>query len=90
MPSGTEPETLALIVDGRALRASRGQTVASALLAAGIVAFRRSPSGGPRGAFCMMGACQECAILIGGRIARACQTEAVDGMRVSLRGASAE
>lgn len=89
MPNEPMSETLVLVVDGGEVLAAPGQSVAAALLAAGIVSFRHSPSGAPRGPFCMMGACQECAILIGGRIARACQTEAADGMTVSLRGASA-
>lgn len=63
--------------------------MASALLAQGRYVFRRSPgTHAPRGPFCMMGACQECAIEIDGVIRRACQTEVRDGMRVVLRGAA--
>ena len=77
-----------LTVDGRELRCSPGQTVAGALLSAGMYCLRRSPNGHtPRGPFCMMGACQECAIRIDGTIRRACQTDAVDGMTVFLVGA---
>lgn len=70
------------------MAAMPGQSVASALLAEGIFLFRRSPSGAaPRGAFCMIGACQECAIMIDGAIRRACQIEVRDGMTVALHGA---
>jgi predicted molibdopterin-dependent oxidoreductase YjgC len=76
------------IVDGRKVRCHSGQTIAGALLAHGIYTFRSSPNAaGARGPFCMMGACQECAIEIDGSIRRACQTEVRDGMIVGLHGA---
>ena len=77
-----------LTVNGAPLACAVGQTVASALLANRSYLLRLSPNGQtPRGAFCMMGACQECAIHIDGGIRRACQTEVRDGMRIELRGA---
>lgn len=76
-------------VDGRPLPCRAGMTVAAALLQNGIYQFRTSPSaGGARGPFCMMGACQECAIMIDGRIQRACQTLVREDMGVTLAGAS--
>ncbi|OSP53999.1 (2Fe-2S)-binding protein [Pseudoruegeria sp. SK021] len=81
---------LSIQVDGKTIGCEPGQSVASALLAQGIYRFRTSPNDHlPRGPFCMMGACQECAILIDGSIRRACQTEVAEGMRVCLKGASA-
>lgn len=74
-----------LTVDGALLTCSAGQTVASALLTNRTYLMRRSPNANaPRGPFCMMGACQECAICINGVIRRACQTEVHDGMQVDL------
>lgn len=75
-------------VDGRPVACRAGETVAAALLAAGIVRLRRSPRAGtPRGAFCMMGVCQECAIRIDGRIRQACLMTVAEGMAVALDGA---
>ncbi|WP_323766318.1 (2Fe-2S)-binding protein [Marinovum sp.] len=83
-----ENEAFQLVVDGKPIACVAGQTVAGALLAGGLYRFRASPlAGAPRGPFCMMGACQECAIEIDGVIRRACQTEAAPGMVVALRGA---
>lgn len=64
-----EPQraTLSLMVDGRAVLAAPGDTVAGALLAAGIVLTRRSPvSGAARGVYCGMGVCFECLVTIDG------------------------
>lgn len=77
-------------VNGTLTPCRAGMTVAAALLEQGVYQLRNSPTAGtPRGAFCLMGACQECAILIDGRIQRACQTVVRDGMCVVLAGASA-
>jgi len=79
-----------IYVNDESFRCREGMTVASALLSDGIYQFRKSPTlGAPRGPFCMMGACQECAILIDGRIQRACQTLVQTDMSVTLQGASA-
>jgi glycine/D-amino acid oxidase-like deaminating enzyme len=69
--------------DGQDIPALRGETVAAALSAAGIVAFRRTPTGAPRGLHCGMGACFDCVVTIDGRIGqRACMTKVADGMEV--------
>ncbi|MGS4947922.1 (2Fe-2S)-binding protein [Meridianimarinicoccus sp. RP-17] len=94
MPETTPPNkdlssgTITVRVNGRSLPCLPGQTVAGALLMAGFYQMRRSPNAdAPRGAFCMVGACQECAIMIDGTIRRACQTEVHDGMEIRLEGA---
>jgi D-hydroxyproline dehydrogenase subunit alpha len=70
--------------NGQDIRALSGETVAAALSAAGIVTFRRTPSGAPRGLHCGMGACFDCLLTIDGRIGqRACMTKAADGMELS-------
>ncbi|MBV9786479.1 MAG: FAD-dependent oxidoreductase, partial [Acidisphaera sp.] len=70
--------------DGEPLSALEGETVAAALSAAGIVAFRRTASGAPRGLHCGMGACFDCVVTIDGRTGqRACLTKVADGMSVT-------
>lgn len=70
--------------DGRDVPALAGETVAAALSAAGIVAFRQTPGGAPRGLHCGMGACFDCVVTIDGRIGqRACLAKVADGMQVS-------
>ena len=77
-----------ITIDGCKVACEQGQTVASVLLMQKLYLFRFSPNARtPRGPFCMMGACQECAIQIDGSIRRACQAEVRDGMRVKLLGA---
>jgi hypothetical protein len=71
------------LFDGEPVAAYRGESVASALLAAGHRALRFSPRAGePRGAFCLMGLCQECTVLADGVRQPACRLEARDGMVV--------
>lgn len=54
-------------IDGRAATARAGDTVAAALLGAGIDACRTTPvSGAPRAPYCMMGVCFECLVTIDG------------------------
>ncbi len=76
-----------LTVDGRAIEAREGDTVAAALLAAGILEFRTTPvSGAPRGPLCLMGVCFECLITIDGAGSRqACLTPVSDGMAVETQ-----
>ncbi len=80
---------LTLLVDGEPVPCFAGETVAAALLASGRRRLRRSPRAqAPRGAFCLMGSCQECVIRIDGRLEPACLTEVRDGLVVECRGAA--
>ena len=73
-----------LIVDGAAVQAPPGRSIAAALLAAGRPALRTSPGGAPRGIYCGIGVCQECRVLVEGRgIVRACLTPVDAGMKVT-------
>jgi glycine/D-amino acid oxidase-like deaminating enzyme len=77
-----------LIFDGRDISALEGETVAAALSAAGILRFRDTPTGAPRGLYCGMGACFDCVVTIDGRIGqRACLAKAADGMRIGSAAA---
>jgi len=71
--------------DGRALRAERGDMLATALLAAGIDHLRRSVvSGSPRAPYCLMGVCFECLVTVDGvQNRQACLIEVADGMTVT-------
>jgi glycine/D-amino acid oxidase-like deaminating enzyme len=76
--------SIALTFDGARIPALEGETVAAALSAAGILAYRQTLSGAPRGLHCGMGACWDCVVTIDGRIGqRACMTKVADGMVVS-------
>lgn len=79
--------TLTLTVDGKAIRARIGDTVASALLAAGIDHCRTTPvSGAPRAPYCMMGVCFECLVTVDGVGSRqGCLVPARDGMKIETQ-----
>ena len=76
--------TVAVTVDGAPVRARAGDTVAAALLSAGILRFRRTPvSGSARGPYCMMGVCFDCLVTVDGIPNRqACLIQVADGMRI--------
>jgi predicted molibdopterin-dependent oxidoreductase YjgC len=79
---------VAVTVEGETRQMPEGMMLASALAATGLRVLRRSPrTGAPRGAFCLMGACQECAIHVDGALAQACMTPVREGMQIELRGA---
>jgi len=70
-----------IIFNGRSLEAFEGEMLAAALMAAGVVLLRTSPRAGtPRGAFCLMGVCQECLVLIEGKVRQSCMTVVHDGL----------
>jgi glycine/D-amino acid oxidase-like deaminating enzyme len=76
-------EAVGITFDGSPISALPGETVAAALSAAGILAFRRTASGAPRGLYCGMGACFDCLVTIDGQAnQRACLAKAKPGMRV--------
>ncbi|ASU81672.1 proline dehydrogenase [Nocardiopsis gilva YIM 90087] len=57
-----------ITVDGRPVTALPGQSLAAALWAAGILAWRTTRIGGrPRGAFCGIGQCYDCLATVNGR-----------------------
>jgi predicted molibdopterin-dependent oxidoreductase YjgC len=79
--------TLAFTVDGKPVRACAGDTVASALLAAGIGHCRTTPvSGAPRAPYCLMGACFDCLVTIDGVGNRqGCLVPVREGMKVETQ-----
>jgi len=80
-----EPETtVTVFVDDAPLRVAAGDSVAAALLAAGIAVFRAAPrQGSPRGPYCMIGNCYDCLLEIDGMPYRqGCLTTVAEGMRI--------
>ena len=76
---------VSISVDGSRVHAHAGEMLAAALMAAGLVRLRGSPRcGDPRGAFCLMGVCQECLVRIDGKISQACLVAVSDGLAVEL------
>lgn len=76
-------EPLRFTFDAVEITAHRGETVAEALMAVGILALRRAAvDGGPRGVFCGMGLCQECVVRIGGTLIEACRVPVTEGLCV--------
>lgn len=60
--------------EGEAISAHAGETVLSALIRAGRLHLRDAPEdGAARGAFCCMGLCQECLVLVEGRRVESCR-----------------
>jgi predicted molibdopterin-dependent oxidoreductase YjgC len=80
-------DTLNFTLDGRALSARSGDSVAAALLAAGIDTCRSTPvSGAPRAPYCMMGVCFECLVTIDGIGNRqGCLIPLKEGMRIETQ-----
>lgn len=76
-----------ITIDATRYAAREGDSVAAALLAAGVDVFRATAgSGAPRGPYCLMGACFDCLVEIDGRAnRRACMTRVAPGMRILTR-----
>ncbi len=76
------PAEVAFSFDGATLRAPVGESLAAALIAAGLRRLGEGP-GSPRAAFCMMGTCQQCLVRVDGRLAQACLVPVRAGMAVT-------
>jgi D-hydroxyproline dehydrogenase subunit gamma len=78
------PDRVRFSFDGTPLEAARGMTIGGALLANGIVSWRRTPlTGRPRGIFCGTGVCFDCLVDVAERRAvRACLVLVGDGDEV--------
>jgi len=88
---GVEPpaESVRLTFEGQPVEGVVGDTLASALVAAGEMGLREAVDGGRRGVFCGMGACHECAVVVDDRPGTlACMTGVEDGQEVSLQPAA--
>lgn len=76
-----------VFVNGRSLRATPHDTVASLLLAYGMIVFRSNPAtSSPRGPYCMMGVCFECLVTVDGMPdTQACMTQVRVGMHIETQ-----
>jgi predicted molibdopterin-dependent oxidoreductase YjgC len=79
--------SVALTVDGKQVAARAGDTVAAALIAAGIAHCRTTPvTGAPRAPYCLMGVCFECLVTVDGVGSRqACLVPVREGMVVETQ-----
>jgi predicted molibdopterin-dependent oxidoreductase YjgC len=78
------PESVQVLVDGRAVSVGAGATVMAALVLADCWCTRLSVTGAPRFALCGMGQCQECRVSIDGQPHRlACQVRCSAGMVIA-------
>jgi sarcosine oxidase subunit alpha len=84
---GDTGATLTLKIDGKAIRARIGDTVAAAMLAAGVDHCRTTPVGGaPRAPYCLMGVCFDCLVTIDGVGNRqGCLVQAREGMTIETQ-----
>ena len=79
--------TVEVTIDGRSERVRAGDTVAAALLSAGVLASRAADvSGAPRAPYCMMGVCFECLVTVD-RVAnrQGCLVPVAAGMRIETQ-----
>ena len=78
---------VAITVDGKAISARTGDTVAAALLAAGIDHCRATPvTGALRAPYCLMGVCFDCLVTIDGVGSRqGCLVPVHEGMVVETQ-----
>jgi predicted molibdopterin-dependent oxidoreductase YjgC len=83
----TGTSDLTIWFDSQPIPARAGDSVAVALLAAGIATTRTTPvSGARRGPFCMMGACFDCLAVVDGRNnVQTCMTPVRDGMQIQTQ-----
>lgn len=83
---GNFPDDLAVVdlfIDGQAVRLPEGLPLVIAFAWLGLSHLRDSAvSGSARGAFCLMGACQECVVEVDGRPRPACMTPVQAGMQI--------
>lgn len=78
---------VAITVDGKRVAARVGDTVATAMIAAGIDHCRTTPvSGAPRAPYCLMGVCFECLVTVDGVGSRqGCLLPVSEGMAVETQ-----
>jgi predicted molibdopterin-dependent oxidoreductase YjgC len=85
-------EIVTIRLDGREVSALAGESVAAAMLAAGVARTRVTDARGePRGPYCAIGACFDCLVTIDGvGNRRACMVEVAQGMSIETQGAKRE
>jgi hypothetical protein len=76
-----------IVIGGVPHTARAGDSVAAAMLAAGVDHCRTTPvSGAPRAPYCMMGVCFDCLVVVDGVGNRqGCLTRVREGMRIEIQ-----
>ena len=82
-----DPKMIEIIVDGQKVPAKEGEPILAALLAQDIMVNRYTVKRNePRGLFCGIGQCTDCAMIVNGKAnVRTCITPAVEGMIVETQ-----
>ncbi len=84
--SDMKKDRVEVALDGRSVSLPSGGSVAAALLEAGEIISRKSPtSGKPCSPHCLMGVCFECMMEIDGVQRQACMTPVRQGMNINRR-----
>ncbi len=80
-------KTVEITVDGRKLAAKEGEKILAALLANGIIVNRYTVKRKePRGLFCGIGQCTDCAMIVNGKPnVRTCITPVKEGMVIETQ-----
>ena len=76
-----------ITVNGKNVKAIEGEPIASAVIAAGIMTFRKTiKREDPRGYFCGIGRCTDCMMIVNGiRNVRTCITPVKEGMKIETQ-----
>lgn len=87
LPADETRLTVEILVEGRCISAREGDTIAAAMLNAGVVHFRHTPvSGKPRAPLCLMGVCFDCLVEVdGAQNVQSCMVQVYPGMNVRLQ-----
>lgn len=80
-------ETVEITVDGKKLKAKKGEKILATLLANGIIVNRYTVKRKePRGLFCGIGQCTDCAMIVNGKPnVRTCVTPVEEGMVIETQ-----
>lgn len=84
VPSVDRGEPILIQVDGREVNAYSGESIATALLLAGVTEFHRTKHDRPRAPMCNMGVCMECLVQVDADgWVRACVTPVREAMQIT-------
>ena len=85
--SDSTEEAVEIIVDGKSIKAKEGEPILAALLAQGIIVNRYTAKRNePRGLFCGIGQCTDCAMTVDGKPnVRTCITPVKEGMKIETQ-----
>lgn len=80
----TRAPEVSFTFDGVRVTGHAGESLAAALMRSGVRHLRDAPEdGAARGAFCLMGLCQECVVLVDGTKVESCRVEVAEGLEVA-------